>query len=191
MKKVVVISLGGSLIIPDKIDIGFLRHFKKVIRKNLHKYSFVIVCGGGSIARKYISALNEIGVSEKLQNYAGISATRTNARFMSYLFNQDPERGIPQKIKQVKSYLRNQNVVFCGGLEYKPNQTSDSSAAAIARNFGTNFFKKTKKKKKKQFYFFNVKYDFFFFFFFFVFFIKFFFFFFFFKKVPPEFSSIC
>ncbi|MBS3070794.1 UMP kinase [Candidatus Pacearchaeota archaeon] len=146
MKKVVVISLGGSLIIPDKIDIGFLRHFKKVIRKNLHKYSFVIVCGGGSIARKYISALNEIGVSEKLQNYAGISATRTNARFMSYLFNQDPERGIPQKIKQVKSYLRNQNVVFCGGLEYKPNQTSDSSAAAIARNFGTTFINITNVK---------------------------------------------
>jgi len=51
-KKVVVISLGGSLIIPDKVDVNFLSNFKKVIKNNLGKYKFIIVCGGGSIARK-------------------------------------------------------------------------------------------------------------------------------------------
>ena len=113
-KKVVVLSLGGSLIIPNEIDFKFLKEFKKTILKNTRKYKFVIVCGGGSIARKYISALKMLNINEKLQNFSGISATRMNARFMSYLFNINPEKGIPHKIRQLKKYVRKQDVVFCG-----------------------------------------------------------------------------
>jgi uridylate kinase len=36
-----------------------LKEFKKVILFNREKYKFVIVCGGGSIARKYINALKD------------------------------------------------------------------------------------------------------------------------------------
>ncbi|MFH1889690.1 MAG: UMP kinase, partial [Nanoarchaeota archaeon] len=62
-KQVIVLSLGGSLIIPDNVDIGFLLKFKKIILRNTKKYKFVVVCGGGSIARKYIAALREAGMS--------------------------------------------------------------------------------------------------------------------------------
>jgi uridylate kinase len=58
-KKVIVLSLGGSLIIPEKINVKYLKDFKKTILKNKNNYKFIIVCGGGSIARKYISALKE------------------------------------------------------------------------------------------------------------------------------------
>ena len=124
MKKVIVISLGGSLIIPDKIDTKFLKEFKKIIKKNTGKNKFVIVCGGGGIARKYISALKAEGINETFQSFSGISATRMNARFMSYFFNQDSKKGIPTKMKDVKKYLKNQDIVFCGALEYHPEQTS-------------------------------------------------------------------
>ena len=143
MKKVIVLSLGGSLIIPDEINISFLREFEKVIQKNTKKYKFIIVTGGGSIARKYISALKEMGINEKLQSMIGISSTRTNARFMTYLFNQDQTLGIPQKMKTVENYIKNSDVVFCGALEYKPNQTSDATAAEIARHFKTIFINLT------------------------------------------------
>ena len=142
-RKVIVISLGGSLIIPDGINIKFLEQFEKVIRKNTRKYKFVIVCGGGIIARKYISALKSKEINEKLQSFSGISATRMNARFMSYFFNQDPEKGIPVKMEDVKGYLKKQSIVFCGALEYKPHQTSDSTAAEIARKFKTFFINLT------------------------------------------------
>mgnify|MGYP001613518743 FL=1 len=66
-KKVVVLSLGGSLIIPNDIDTNYLKNFKKVILKNKNEYKFIIVCGGGSIARKYIGAIRDSGGSEKLQ----------------------------------------------------------------------------------------------------------------------------
>ncbi|GBE19504.1 uridylate kinase [archaeon BMS3Abin17] len=142
-KKVIVLSLGGSLIIPDKVDIKFLKEFKRVIKKNTKKHKFIIVCGGGSVARKYISALRKLGINEKLQSLSGISATRMNARFMNYLFGNDMEKGIPHKIKYIKEYLKKQDVVFCGALEYKPQQTSDSTSAEIAKYFKTEFINLT------------------------------------------------
>ena len=66
------------------------------------------MCGGGSIARKYISALEEIKINEKLQSLSGISATRMNARFMSYFFDIDPKHGIPHTMKILEKYMKNQ-----------------------------------------------------------------------------------
>ena len=138
-KRVVVLSLGGSLIVPDKIDVSYLKKFRGVIKKNSKRHKFIIVCGGGSVARKYIYALREIGINETLQSMSGISATRTNARFMSYFFNQNPWKGIPQKMGEIRGYLKSQDIVFCGALEYKPHQTSDSTSAQIAEHFKAVF----------------------------------------------------
>jgi len=143
MKKVIVLSLGGSLIIPNEVDSTFLKKFKKFILQNTKHFKFVVVCGGGSIARKYINALRAEGLSEKLQSLSGISATRMNARFMSYFFNKDPEFGIPHTMETLNKYIRKQDVVFCGALEYKPRQTSDSTAAEIAAHFKTVFINLT------------------------------------------------
>ena len=142
-KEVKVLSLGGSLIIPGEIDVKLLKRFRNVIEKNTKKYKFVIVCGGGSIARKYISALREMGLNEEFQSFSGISATRMNARFMSYFFGIDPRQGIPHTLDTVKKMVKQQDIVFCGALEYKPNQTSDSTAVEIARYFKTDFINLT------------------------------------------------
>ncbi len=142
-KKVIVLSLGGSLIIPGEINTKYLESFKKTILKNTKKYKFIIVCGGGNIARKYISSLKKTGMNSLFQSYAGISATRTNARFMSYFFNQDQKRGIPKKTREVKRYIKKYDIVFCGALEYHPNQTSDSTASEIAKVFKCEFINLT------------------------------------------------
>ena len=139
----VVISLGGSLIIPDKVDIVFLEKFKKVIKKHEGKYKFVIVTGGGSIARKYISVLREAGKSEYLQSMAGIGTTRMNARFLTYLFGKDANEGIPHDMQQVKNLLTKNNIVFCGALRYAENETSDATSAKLARFFNTEFINLT------------------------------------------------
>jgi uridylate kinase len=142
-KRIIVLSLGGSLIIPEDINTKYLKDFKKIILKHINKYKFIVVCGGGNIARRYISSLREEGVNERLQNLSGISATRMNARFMNYFFDINPEYGIPHTIKILKKYIKKQDVIFCGGLEYKPNQTSDSTAAEIAKKFRTIFINLT------------------------------------------------
>jgi len=138
-----VLSLGGSLIVPNEIDLNFLENFKKVIKKHESKYNFVVICGGGSVARKYISALKKSKKSEFLQSMAGISITRVNARFMTYLFGRDANEGIPHDMNQVKNLLRTNNVVFCGALRYANKETSDSTAAKLARFFKTEFINLT------------------------------------------------
>ena len=64
-KKVIIISLGGSLIAPDKVDYEFLEKFKKVLEKNKRKYKFVVVCGGGKTARTYIQGLENQKIKKK------------------------------------------------------------------------------------------------------------------------------
>lgn len=145
-KKVIVLSLGGSLIIPEQVDLKFLKKFRKIILRNTKSHKFLIACGGGSVARKYISALREENLSKKLQNFSGISATRMNARFMNYFFNKDPEYGIPHTAETLRKYIKKQDIIFFGALEYKPEQTSDSTAAEIARIFKTIFINLTNVK---------------------------------------------
>jgi uridylate kinase len=145
-KQVIVLSLGGSLIIPDDIHLEYLAKFKKVILKNARKYKFIVVCGGGSIARKYIYALRKVGLNHMFQGFAGISATRMNARFMSYFFKQDQKRGIPHKLAELQHYVSKFDIVFCGSLEYDRKQTSDSTAAQIAGFFKCKFVNLTNVK---------------------------------------------
>ncbi len=145
-KKVIVLSLGGSLIIPEQVDIKYLKEFKKTILKNTKKYKFIVACGGGSVARKYISALRKIGMNERFQSFSGIGATRMNARFMNYFFKIDPDKGIPRSKTTLKKYLKKRDVIFCGALDYKPKQTSDSTAAQLAKSYKTIFVNLTNVK---------------------------------------------
>jgi len=145
MKKVVVLSLGGSLIIPNKINIRFLNEFKRVIKKNCKKYKFVVVCGGGSTAREYIKGLEKGKLSKKRfhQGLLGIATTRLNARFMTYFFGNDANKGIPHDMIEVKNMLRIYDVVFCGALRYAESETSDATSAKLANFFMTDFINLT------------------------------------------------
>lgn len=141
MKKVVVISLGGSLIIPEKINIEFLNKFKETILKNTKKYKFVVVCGGGKTARNYIHGLDNENIKQKefFQSNLGIAATRINARFMTYFFGKDANQGIPHDMHEIQNLLKKHDVVFCGALRYSPHQTSDTTTAKLCNYFGTPF----------------------------------------------------
>ena len=61
MGRIVVISLGGSIIVPDKINVEFLKDFKKLINDFVEKGNkAIIVCGGGKTARLYQNAASKI-----------------------------------------------------------------------------------------------------------------------------------
>ena len=65
-----VISLGGSLIVPNEINTNFIYQFKEVTVKqmNLGK-RFIIVCGGGRVARDYQNAYKIIAPVERLKRW--------------------------------------------------------------------------------------------------------------------------
>ncbi len=141
-----VISLGGSLIVPDKIDFELLKKFRDVLRRNYAKWKFVVVCGGGSIARKYISALKEEKADEREISTAGIRATRMNALFVIQLFGKEANGNLPKDMKDVGDYLAKNNVVVCGALRYAEDETSDGTAAKLANYFQSDFINLTNVK---------------------------------------------
>ncbi|MDD5193132.1 MAG: UMP kinase [Candidatus Nanoarchaeia archaeon] len=145
MKKIIVISLGGSLIVPDKIQVHLLQNFKNVLLKNTKKYKFVVVCGGGQTARTYIKGLEEENILKKeyLQGLLGIASTRLNARFMTYFFGREANQGMPNDMKDVENLLKIHDIVFCGALRYAPNETSDATSVKLARHFRTSFINLT------------------------------------------------
>ena len=138
MKKI-VISLGGSLIVPDKIDFKFLENLKKTIREHYSTHKFIVVCGGGSIARKYIEALKKEGKSKYELSQAGIRVTRMNAIFMTQFFGKEANDALPKDMREVKNNILKNSVVICGALRFSENSTSDTTAAKLAHYLKTDF----------------------------------------------------
>src|SRR3989338_1019883 len=88
--KTIVISLGGSIIVPKEIQVKFLKSFREFILRFLKRnYRFVIVAGGGSIASNYIKAGSEIAkISDEDKDWLGIHATRINAHLLRTIFKK-------------------------------------------------------------------------------------------------------
>ncbi len=135
MKKV-VISLGGSIIVPDKVRYKYLKKFCSVIKK--HKNTkFVIVTGGGRIARNYISAMQKAGLDRRSQNLVGIMATRLNAMLVA-TFLGIKDWYILYTVKSIVKRLKQQRIVICGGI--LPGRTSDGTAVQLAVSIKADMF---------------------------------------------------
>lgn len=143
--KLWVISLGGSRIVPDEVDVKFLEGFKSLIESHpTHK--FVVVTGGGSTARKYIYALKDLGKKTRTQSLSGIAITRFHAGFMARFFGKKANEEIPHNMKKVKNLLHGNQIVFCGGLRYGDKNTSDGTSAQIASYLNCPFINLTNVK---------------------------------------------
>ena len=56
-----IIALGGSIMMPDQIDTDFLIDFKQFLEKFVNRGDrFIIVSGGGRLARNYQEAAHQI-----------------------------------------------------------------------------------------------------------------------------------
>ena len=87
--KTIVLSLGGSVIVPEEVDVPFVSMFKRVVL-GLEHMRFVIICGGGRICRKYQNAAREMGVASKRDlDWIGIRATRLNAELIRAGFGSE------------------------------------------------------------------------------------------------------
>ena len=134
----VVISLGGSVIVPDKVDYAYLEDFKKVINKFSKKNKVVIVTGGGKTARRYLKPLQKAGISERIASLVGIASTRLNARLVEGVFGLTGS--VPESLSEVKKELKRRNLVICGALGEKEGRTSDANAAEVAGAIKADYF---------------------------------------------------
>lgn len=132
----IVISLGGSRIVPNKIDVNFLRKFKKIIDKIKKGNKIVIVTGGGSIAREYINALRKEKISDKISGYLGFRVTKVNALLLGAFLGVKAA----ETLEEVKKEIKKRNLIVCGSLNYNPKGTSDGAASTVAKTINADIF---------------------------------------------------
>lgn len=131
--KNVVIALGGSIIFPEAIDSRFIRNFKAFVERFVKQgYKFVIVVGGGSIARTYQQAAGEVArLTDEDKDWLGIHATRMNAHLIRTIFRDIANPVIIDKRYKIKK-LGHAVTVSSG---WQPGWSTDYDAAALAVDF--------------------------------------------------------
>ena len=142
LKSPVIISLGGSLIIPARgiINIPFLKKFKTLIEKQINEgRRFVIIAGGGRLSRTYVDALNKITVvDEEEQDWLGIHATRMNAHLVKTIFKKYAQPRInknPRTKEDLWEHFENgESVMVAAG--WRPGWSTDYVATILAERFG-------------------------------------------------------
>src|SRR5439155_1224780 len=82
MEKVVV-SLGGSVLVPGDDDARYLRDLAALLMDVSARVKLFVVTGGGRIARYYIETGRALGIGEPTLDEFGIAVTRLNARLLA------------------------------------------------------------------------------------------------------------
>lgn len=129
-----VISLGGSIIFPEQVDATFVKNFRELVLSRVKQGDrFIIITGGGRLARLYQGALTEIrNANDVDRDWVGIYATQANGKFMQQVFAEhacdtfvlDPE----EEVKFDKPILV--------GAGYEPGWSTDMDAVLVARTYG-------------------------------------------------------
>src|SRR5713101_7601762 len=81
----VVISVGGSVLVPGEDDAKYLRDLASLLRGISSRVKLFVVTGGGRVARYYIETGRSLGVGERTLDEFGIAVTRLNARLLARL----------------------------------------------------------------------------------------------------------
>lgn len=132
----IIISLGGSVLAPNQIDVDFLKRFRQLILKFVHDGSrFVIICGGGKTAREYQNAARHVvnAVAEDL-DWLGIHATRLNGHLIRTIFRETAHAKLVKNPNEKIKLKESERVVVAAG--WKPGRSTDYIAVLLAKNLG-------------------------------------------------------
>ncbi|KKW11036.1 MAG: hypothetical protein UY50_C0022G0004 [Parcubacteria group bacterium GW2011_GWA2_49_9] len=132
MKNPTIISLGGSLVVPDGVDTAFVSAFRALIQERIKLgESFIVIVGGGKVCRRYQAAAGELGVMDKDQlDWVGIYATRLNAELVRVAFGDVAHTELvldPAVLPSVSAPL----VIGAG---WKPGHSTDFDAILMAES---------------------------------------------------------
>lgn len=136
-KEPIILSLGGSLIVPTGgINTSFLKKFNKFIRKKVaEKRSFFIVCGGGRTSRHYADAADKV-LGKKIPpeelDWISIHATRLNAHLLRTIFK---DIAYPRLITHYDREYSIGNYSVIIGAGWKPGWSTDYDAVLLAKRY--------------------------------------------------------
>jgi len=128
----IVMSVGGSLIVPDQIDTAFLSDLKKFIEKETaNGRRFIIIAGGGKTARRYQDAAHNVSdlQSEDL-DWLGLHATRLNGHLLRTIFRNLAYPTMITNPDEVLDAPADTPLIIAAG--YRPGSSTDLRAIQIA-----------------------------------------------------------
>ena len=135
MLKPIVISLGGSMIVPEQINVKYLKKLREFILKNNSKFKFYLITGGGRTCRQYQAAAKDchrIGNSDL--DRIGIASTRLNAELVRSVLGNMAVEEIFLSPENLPKSKRN---VFVGG-GWMPGNSTDFIAVYLAMKIKAN-----------------------------------------------------
>lgn len=132
----IVMSVGGSLIVPGDIDTTFLKELKKlVVQETAAGRRFIIIAGGGRTARQYqdaAAAVSEL-TSEDL-DWLGLHATRLNGHLLRTIFRELAHRVMITNPDDILDAPKDARLIIAAG--YRPGASTDLRAVQIADRVG-------------------------------------------------------
>lgn len=129
----IIMSVGGSLIVPDQIDTSFLINLKSFIEEQTtqHDRRFVIIAGGGRTARRYQDAAFTVaGLDDEDLDWIGIHATRLNGHLLRTIFKDTAHRVVIFNPDEVVDVPEETKLIISAG--YRPGGSTDLRAVQVA-----------------------------------------------------------
>ncbi len=130
----IVISVGGSLIVPDAINSVFLRDLKNFLLEGVKEGKrYIIICGGGKICRRYQDVAQDITkLRHEDVDWLGIHATRLNAQLVKTILLPHAEEVIVHDPFDKKIKFEKPILVAAG---WKPGWSTDFDAVCLAKRY--------------------------------------------------------
>jgi uridylate kinase len=133
----IIMSVGGSLIVPGDIDTNFLSTLKAFITDQTtnHGRRFIMIAGGGRTARNYQDAAGAVTdlTSDDL-DWMGIHATRLNGHLLRTIFRDIAHPEMITNPDDVQGISGEPQVIIASG--YRPGCSTDLRAIQIAELVG-------------------------------------------------------
>jgi uridylate kinase len=130
----VVISIGGSVLVPDSDDAEYIKSLASLLNEISTSHRLFIVTGGGKIARYYINLGRACGISENELDELGIGATRLNAQLLIQAVKNQVNPKPTLTVEEAAEVVKEHNIVIMGGTI--PGHTTDAVSASLAEKVG-------------------------------------------------------
>ena len=136
-----ILSVGGSIIVPEKPDTTFLSEFVSMCiswLKSDKNNRLILVAGGGAPARVYQNAYNEVaektglGAQANSADWIGIMATRINAQLLKACFGDYCKNDVVYNPTSENLAFDGQVLVASG---WKPGFSTDTDAVYLGEKF--------------------------------------------------------
>ncbi len=130
----VVISIGGSVLVPNENDADYMKSAASLLKELSTTHKLYVVTGGGKIARYYITTGRALGADEHFLDEFGIEATRLNARLLITALGNHAYQKPAMDIEEASYAGDNHPIVVMGGTQ--PGHTTDAVCAMLAEMVG-------------------------------------------------------